>query len=137
MGIAGISLLMSIMFFVKSIKALKEYLQWRNKEIVVGTIGEVINSTAGKKYGQTTFAFFIRTASGIIKTEYKDIYKNDDGPSVKQGDEIEVFFVRYENQCQYREKAKLIRELWQNPLLVVTGIIIFILCALILAHLQK
>ena len=135
MGVAGISLLMAGLFFYRSIEALVTFLIWRKHELLIGTIGECIQKTPIKNGTIYSYDFLINAKTKLLKTKYEETVKNDKSPSRKKGDQIEVFY--NPEIYVYKEKAKMIKDLWENPLLFLLGIGLFVLCLFIVAKLSS
>ncbi len=135
MGVAGIALLFFVFSFVKTIIAFVNYQKWKNKEEVVGTIGEKTNSIKEKKLTRNTYSFLLQTPSGTVNTQYEEILKDFKTPMKYMGDRV---IVLYDDKTQqYREREKLKRDLRQNPIICGVSAAIFIVCLLIATVLSK
>ena len=135
MGVAGVAVIYGVIYFVKSIISLVEFLVWRKKDVVSGRIDEVLRSETVGKTMKHTYSFLLDTPTGRVNSEYEERVGAKDVSRIRKGQMIEVY---YDQETKgYKEKEKLTRALWQNPLNVLVSIVILIACIWIVSLLNR
>ena len=135
MGVAGVAFIYGAIFFVKSIISLVQFLVWSRKDVVSGRIDEVLRSETIGKTMKHTYSFLLDTPTGRVNSEYVESIRAKDVSKIRKGQMIEVY---YDQETKtYKEKEKLKKALWQNPLNFLLAVVILIACFWIVALLNR
>ena len=135
MGVAGVCVIYGVIYFVKSIISLVEFLVWSRKDVVSGRIDEVLRSESVGKTMKYTYSFLLDTPTGRVNSEYAETIRAKDVSKIRKGQMIEVY---YDQETKaYKEKEKLKKAMWQNPLNFLLAVVILIACFWIVALLNR
>ena len=135
MGVAGIAMLFSVVFFFKSIVSFIKYMQWKRKETIVGNIGELIKTEEIEKSTRYYFSVNLRDLQSGTQIKYTESVRYGKEPSVRIGDPMEVFYDP--RNKQYRIKIELMKDLRTNVLCLVLCLLVLLGCFLIVMGLSR
>ena len=135
MGVAGIAMLFSVVFFFKSIVSFIKYMQWKRKETIVGNIGELIKTEEIEKSTRYYFSVNLRDLQSGTQIKYTESVRYGKEPSVRIGDPVEVFYDP--RNKQYRIKIELMKDLRTNVLCLVLCLLVLLGCFLIVMGLSR
>ena len=110
-------LILTAIFFVRSIVSLGAFLKWNKKERLTGTVGRQLDVKTMSKMRRYIYEFTIERGEETVRTELQDVKHAGGDSTVVPGSKIEVYYDPQNGR--YRERKATVRELWLHPLLFV------------------